>query len=55
MAFIPNKLQKGDTVRVVAPSHSLAFISNDVREVATRRLESLGLAVTFGEHVEEKD
>lgn len=55
MAFIPNKLQKGDIVRIVAPSRSLALVSNDVREIATRRLESFGLVVTFGKHVEEKD
>lgn len=55
MAFIPSKLQKGDVVRVIAPSHSLALISNNAREIATRRLELLGLVVTFGKHVEEKD
>ena len=55
MATVPTKLQKGDTVRVVAPSHSLALISKEVREIATQRLGSLGLVVTFGEHVEEKD
>lgn len=55
MGTIPKKLQKGDTVRVVAPSHSLAIISKEVWEIATRRLESLGLVVTFGKHVEEKN
>lgn len=55
MAFIPNKLQKGDVARIIAPSHSLAIISNEVRKIATGRLESLGLVVTFGQHGEEKD
>ena len=53
--FIPQKLKKGDKVRVVAPSHSLGLISQSVRDIATDRLEKMGLAVTFGEHVEEKD
>jgi muramoyltetrapeptide carboxypeptidase len=47
------KLQAGDEVRIIAPSHSLAIISPDVRTLATERLESLGLVVTFGKHVEE--
>lgn len=55
MAIVPAKLRKGDTVRVVAPSHSLALISEDVRQIAMKRLESLGLVVTFGKHVEEED
>ena len=42
-------------MRVVAPSHSLALISEDVRQIATKRLESLGLVVTFCKHVEEED
>lgn len=47
------KLQSGDMVRVVAPSHSLAIISHDVRALATKRLEDLGLRISFGKHVEE--
>ncbi len=53
--MLPAKLRAGDTVRVVAPSRSLAIISEDVRAAATRRLEDLGLQVTFGRHVEERD
>lgn len=53
--FIPDKLQIGDTVRVVAPSWSLSLINKDRRELADKKLEEMGLVVTFGEHVEEKD
>ncbi|MDO8658127.1 MAG: LD-carboxypeptidase [Candidatus Levybacteria bacterium] len=53
--FIPDKLQKGDTVRVVAPSWSLSLIDKDRRELANKKLEKIGLVVTFGEHVEETD
>ena len=55
MPTIPEKLKKGDTVRVVAPSHSLGLISQSIRDIATDRLKEMGLAVTFGEHVEEKN
>jgi muramoyltetrapeptide carboxypeptidase LdcA involved in peptidoglycan recycling len=53
--LIPSKLQPGDTVRVIAPSRSLAIIGQGLREVADRRLHDLGLHVTFGRHVEEMD
>jgi muramoyltetrapeptide carboxypeptidase len=49
------KLSSGDTVRIVAPSLSMAIISKEVREIAIERLESIGLKVEFGAHVEEVD
>lgn len=52
---IPPKLRTGDTVRVVAPSCSLAMISPGVRAIADYRLRALGLEVSFGKHVEESD
>ncbi len=55
MARIPKKLTPGDMVRVIAPSQSLAIISADTRSIATKRLEDLGLKVTFGERVSEHD
>lgn len=51
----PAKLQPGDQVRVVAPSKSLAIIEQPVREVALKRFNELGLAVTFSRHAEEMD
>lgn len=55
--ILPNKLTKGDEVRIVAPSNtiSLPFITKEVRAEATRNLEGMGLRVSFGEHVEESD
>jgi len=53
--IIPDKLKKGDTVRVIAPSRSLGIVSKQVREIATKRLNLLGLNVTFGKLVEECD
>jgi muramoyltetrapeptide carboxypeptidase LdcA involved in peptidoglycan recycling len=55
MPTIPSKLKAGDTVCIVAPSHSLSMIAHDLREIATKRLADLGLIVTFSEHAEEQD
>lgn len=49
----PRPLRAGDQVRVVAPSRSLAIIAE--RDLATARLASWGLRVTFGAHVEGRD
>lgn len=51
----PQKLRAGDEIRVVAPSHSLSIISQDVRAIANKRLSDLALRVTFGKHIEERD
>ena len=49
------KLKVGDDIRIIAPSRSLGIISNNLREIANRRFKDLGLQVSFGKHVEEKD
>lgn len=51
----PAKLIAGDEVRIIAPSCSLALISNEIREIANKRFAELGLKLSFGKHVEEKD
>ncbi len=53
--IIPPKLQKGDIMRIIAPSRSLTMISKETRDIANSKLQELGLQLTFGEHVEEKD
>jgi muramoyltetrapeptide carboxypeptidase LdcA involved in peptidoglycan recycling len=55
VAIIPSRLRPGAQIRVVAPARSLAMISPDTRAVADRRLGSIGLKVTFGQHVESCD
>ncbi len=45
--IIPEKLKKGDKVMVIAPARGIKIIGQDVREIATSRLESLGLQVVF--------
>ena len=53
--MIPEKLKAGDEVRIIAPSRSMAILGEDCKKLATERLESLGLKVTFGKHVMEFD
>ncbi len=52
---LPRKLQPGDTIRVIAPARSLALIDGAARDIADRRLQEMGLRVTFSGHVEESD
>jgi muramoyltetrapeptide carboxypeptidase LdcA involved in peptidoglycan recycling len=53
--MIPNKLKPGDEVRIIAPSRSMAILGDDCIEIATKRLEELGLKVTFAKHVKDFD
>lgn len=53
--MIPEKLKAGDEVRVIAPSRSMAILKDDCINLATKRLEELGLKVTFGKHILEAD
>ncbi len=51
----PPKLTPGDTVRIIAPSSSLAMIGQETRLLANQRFEEMGLVLSFGKHVEEMD
>ena len=52
----PAKLRPGDTIRVVAPSQSRAMIlEHDHTDVIDARFAALGLRLTYGEHVDERD
>jgi len=53
--IIPDKLQLGDEVRVIAPARSMALISDEAKIIANKRLSDLGFKVTFGKHIEEMD
>lgn len=52
--MIPRKLQKGDEVRVIAPSLNLNIISKENRLFANEQFAKLGLRLSFGHHVERK-
>lgn len=53
--IFPEKLKAGDEVRVIAPARSLSIISKENQEIANKRLEGLGLKLSFGKHVSEID
>jgi muramoyltetrapeptide carboxypeptidase len=55
MPIFPAKLHAGSSVRVIAPSRSLAIIGSDVRAEADRKLAALGLKLSFGEHAGDCD
>mgnify|MGYP005760939775 FL=1 len=51
MKIIPKKLNKGDEIRIIAPSRSIKILKEDVIKLAIQRLEEIGLKVTFGKNV----
>lgn len=53
--MIPQKLKKGDEIRVIAPSRSLAIIYKDVYEKALDYLTKAGYKVTFSKNAWELD
>ncbi|MEA2097960.1 MAG: S66 peptidase family protein [Patescibacteria group bacterium] len=53
--MFPEKLKKGDKVRVIAPSQSMAIISEESKDIAVKRFKELGLELSFGKHIEEMD
>ncbi len=54
--LIPRKLRRGDTVRVVAPARSRPVVAeHDHSAVIEARFAALGLRLTFGDHVDERD
>jgi muramoyltetrapeptide carboxypeptidase LdcA involved in peptidoglycan recycling len=57
MEIIPPRLKAGDEIRVIAPANSmqLPFITEELKKTATGRLEAMGLRVSFGKHINEKD
>ena len=51
----PNRLKKGDHVRIIAPAESLSRkVTEEVKQQGVDRLQSLGLKVSFGNYIHEK-
>lgn len=48
--IIPQKLQPGDEIRVIAPSTGIKIIGADCRQIAKERFEEMGLKVSFGKN-----
>lgn len=53
--IIPEKLKRGDEVRIIAPSRSLNIISEECRNNANKVFESLGLKLSFSKNIEKCD
>ena len=54
--LVPRKLRRGDTIRVVAPSRSRAMVAeHDHGDIIDARFAAMGLRLTFGDHVDERD
>ena len=53
--MIPDKLKKGDEIRVISPSRSMAMISEESKKIANKRFEELELKVSFSKNVSESD
>lgn len=51
----PDKLKIGDEIRIVAPSRSMAILSDELKDIANKRFKELGFKLTFGKNVIEKD
>jgi muramoyltetrapeptide carboxypeptidase len=53
--IFPDKLNKGDEVRVIAPSRSMTILSEHTKEIANQRFNDLGLSLSFGRHIMDCD
>ena len=52
--MIPKKLKQGDHIRIIASSEGfMPKFTNEMRKNLVKRLESLGLQVSFGKYVDE--
>lgn len=55
MSLVPNKLEKGDKIRIIAPSRSLSLLSQETIDIAVKHLQNLGLQVEFSQNAKEMD
>lgn len=53
--IIPNKLNKGDTIRIICPAASAKILTPELNAIAMQKMQELGLNVTFGKHIYESD
>jgi muramoyltetrapeptide carboxypeptidase len=53
--IIPQKLKKGDEIRVIAPSFNISRMSKEIIDLATAKLESFGFSVSISKHAAEND
>lgn len=53
--MIPEKLKSGDEIRIIAPSSSFGIISKENRDLAVKKIEELGLKISYSKNIEEVD
>lgn len=53
--IIPEKLKKGDEIRIVSPSLNFHVLSSSIIKQATKRLENLGYKITFSQNCIEEN
>ena len=53
--IIPQKLQKGDEIRVIAPASGVKIISHECRKLAEERFNQMGLKVSFGKNAVDEN
>lgn len=53
--IVPQKLQKGDKIMVIAPSRGLKLIGQDCREIAIKRFNDMGLDVEFAPNTTDEN
>lgn len=51
----PDKLKVGDEIRIIAPALSYSIFSEELKSIANKRFEDLGLKLSFGKHINEKN
>ena len=54
-SIFPPKLKKGDKIMVIAPSDFLSLISEEIKQIANKRFEAMGLELSFAKNVNELD
>jgi muramoyltetrapeptide carboxypeptidase LdcA involved in peptidoglycan recycling len=53
--IIPERLEKGDEIRVIAPSRSLSLVSKENIKLAENNLKKMGFNVSYSKNCFEKD
>ncbi len=51
----PRKLEKGDHIRIIAPSRSLSLLTDEIIAESIKNLEKFGFKLSFGKNVSELD
>ena len=53
--IVPEKLQTGDEIRVIAPATGIKILSDECLALAKQRFEAMGLKVSFGKNTTKEN